>query len=150
MRSLHVSLSIIASAWWTSFSKRVIFYFHPSICLLLCIYSISAAFPVRILLWVDTVGRRSRASFVLTSVEALVLLSGGAAFDRMIRVGAALFTVILTAVRCSLCLRPPLATWLMIGCQLLFHPQNYRRCTLLQSQSCFRVHPRNLLRFLGH
>ena len=115
MRILPVSLSINASAWWNSVSKRLIFCVHTSIFLLLCLDSISAVFPARFLLRVDTVGRRSRATFVLAFVEALVRLDGGAAVDHVFRSGFAAFIVILTAFRSCLCLWLPLAAWLIIG-----------------------------------
>ena len=68
-----------------------------------------------VFLCVDTVGRRIRADFVLAFVGALVLLSGSAAVDHVFCAGAAAFTVILTAVRCCLCLRLTLVAWLMIS-----------------------------------
>ena len=70
---------------------------------------------MRILLRVETVGRRRCDDFVLVFIEALVLLAGGSDVDSVFRAGTAAFAVILTVVRPCLCLSPPLASWLTIG-----------------------------------
>ena len=51
---------------------------------------------------------QDHADFVLDFIEALVVLSGGAAVDCMFHSGATEFTVILTTVRLCLRLRPRL------------------------------------------
>ena len=98
--------------------------------------------PVHVLLRVDTVGRRIRADFVLDIVESLVLLADGDAIDHVFRAGAAEFTVILTAVRHCLCLRPPLTAWLMIGancCSTLGTIGAVRCCSLGAASVCTLV-----------
>ena len=97
---------------------------------------------MRVFLRVDILGRRSRADFFLAFVEALVLLVGGAAVDRVFHTGAAVFTVILATVRRYLCLRPPLTAWLMIGancCSTLGTIGAVRCCSLGAASVCTLV-----------
>ena len=75
----------------------------PFICLLLRLALTAAAWPVRVLLLFDGVGRTSRDIRVRAWVDGLVLLEGGAAservWDRVFLAGAAGSTTSRTALR---------------------------------------------------
>ena len=83
MSNLPVASSITAIAWWTSFFSLTICCVKPVICCLLRLASTAAAWPVRVLLHFDGVGRTSRDIRVRAWVDGLVLLEGGAASERV-------------------------------------------------------------------
>ena len=101
-----MSMSITDIAWYTSFSKHWMWFVSPFSCRLLRLASKAAAWPVRVLLLLDTIGYIRREILILTFVDGLVLLDGGATAtfdcDRVFITGVTTLTVKRAAARCCL------------------------------------------------